>query len=259
MTTTSTLIPGISGSSSSPGGVTYTGPSNSGLNFASLAGSLVSVLAVLVLLSFVAVFVIIVVANRADPDPSGRRPQSVYFFAVSFVTIGTTILGSLVVVVALMQLIGHHSVSITNTVARAAVIGGLIAFVSAYLLSLHLRRGLDTARSDQSVANPSQRVGQSYVAAVAFVAVATLLFTTILSIYLLFALVRPAVFGSFGGSTPAFRLLVVFLYLGGVSVLVLWSHRDLIPPGLGFLGRPGSPPPPQAPPVYAPVPDMPAS
>ena len=113
MTTTSTLIPGIPGSTSSPG-LTYTGPSNSGLSFASLAGSLVSVLAVLVLLSFVAVFVIIVVANRADPDPSGRRPRSVYFFAVSFVTIGTTILGSTVVVVALVQLIGHHSGSITN-------------------------------------------------------------------------------------------------------------------------------------------------
>jgi len=47
------------------------------------------------------------------------------------------------------------------------------------------------------------------------------------------------VLGSFGGSTPNFRLLVMSIYLGGVSILVLWSHRNLVPPGLGFLGRTG--------------------
>ena len=60
----------------------------------------------------------------------------------------------------------------------------------------------------------------------------------IVSFYLLVALAGHGVFGSFGGSTSTFRLLIVFLYLGGVSLLVLWAHRDLVPPGLGFLGRP---------------------
>jgi hypothetical protein len=252
-TTVSTVISGIPAASSVPGGFSpstpaspyvsgsgFTDTSNSLQTFTSLAGTFLEVLVVVALLSFVGVFVIIVVSNRADPDPSGRRPQTVYFFAVSFVTIGTTIIGSAVVVVALVQLIGHHSGSITNTVARAAVIGGLITLVSAFLLSAHLRRGLEGARSQQPETNPSQRVGQSYVGAVAFISVSTFLLTVILSIYLLFALARPGVFGSFGGSTPIFRLLVVSIYLGGVSILVLWSHRNLVPPGLGFLGRTGS-------------------
>lgn len=249
--TAATVISGVPYPNSVPGGLSVGGSStpfptggsgmastsSSGLGLASLAGGLISVLALVILLSFVAVFVIIVVANRADPDPSGRRPQAVYCFAVSFVTIGATILGSTVVVVALVQLIGQHSGSITNSVARASVIGGLIAVISALLLSAHLRRGLEAARAPQPEANPSRRVGQSYAAAVGFVSVATLLLTAILSIYLLFALAGPGVFGSFGGSTPTIRLLIVFCYLGGVSLLVLWTHRDLVPPGLGFLGR----------------------
>jgi hypothetical protein len=249
--TASTLISGVTYPNSVPGGLSVGGPStayptggsgitstsSSGLGLASLAGSLIGVLALLILLTFVAVFVIIVVANRADPDPSGRRPQSVYYFAVSFVTIGATILGSTLVVEALVQLIGQHSGSIANSVARASVIGGLITVISAFLLSAHLRPGLEAARSPQPETNPSRRVGQSYAAAVAFISVSTLLFSAILSIYLLFALAGPGVFGSFGGSTPTIRYLIVFLYLGGVSALVLWTHRDLVPPGLGFLGR----------------------
>jgi len=255
--TTSTLIPGVTypnpvsgglsvGGAGTPfptGGSAITSSSGGGLGLASLAGGLVSVVALLILLSFVAVFVIVVVANRADPDPSGRRPQAVYCFAVSFVTIGAAILGSTLVVAALVQLVGGHSGSITDSVARAAVIGGLITVVSALLLSVHLRRGLEAARAPQPESNPSRRVGQSYAAAVAFISVATLLFTAVLSIYLVFALAGPGVFGSFGGSTPTFRLLVVFLYLGGVSALVLWTHRDLVPPGPGFLGRTAGPPP----------------
>lgn len=211
--------------------------SNSGLSFLPLAGGLISFLAILTVLAIVGVFVIIVVANRADPDPSGRRPQSVYCFAVSFVTIGTSIIGSAIVVESLAQLIGSHTNSITNVVARTSVVGGLITVVSLFLLVRHLRRGLENAHSSQFESNPSLRVGQSYVAAVAFVSVSTLLITTILSIYLVFALAGPGVFGSFGGSTPTIRALIESVYLGIVSVIVLWSHRALVTPALGFLGR----------------------
>ena len=265
--TATTLISGVTypnpvpgglsvGASSTPfptGGSGISSTSSSGLGLASVTGGLISVLALLILLTFVAVFVIIVVANRADPDPSGRRPQAVYCFAVSFVTIGAAILGSTIVVAALVQLIGQHSGSITNSVARTSVIGGLITVISAFLLSSHLRRGLEVARSPQPEMNPARRVGQSYAAAVAFIAVSTLLFTAILSIYLLFALAGPGVFGSFGGSTPTIRFLIVFLYLGGVSALVLWTHRDLVQPGLGFLGRSTGPAPGLAP---GPVPEV---
>jgi hypothetical protein len=50
---------------------------------------LISVVAVVVVPALIGFFVIAVVANRAGPDPSRRRPQRVYCFAVSFVTIQT--------------------------------------------------------------------------------------------------------------------------------------------------------------------------
>lgn len=223
----------------------------------SIAGALVVVLAVLFLLATVGVFIIVVVANRADPDPTGRRPQSVYFFAVSFVTILVSIISSAVVVGAVLQLIGSHSSSITNTVARTVVLGGLLALLSLFLLITHLRRGLVLARADAvSVANPSRRVGQSYVAAVTFVSVLLLLVTAVLAVYLVFALAGPGVFGSFGGRGPALRVLVEAVYIGGIAGVVIWTHRHLVEPGLSWFGpATGSVPPPSPPTAAFPVPE----
>lgn len=243
-------VPGGSSSSVTPAG---------SLGLSSFLGFALESLVVLILIAVVGVFVIIVVANRADPDPSGRRPQSVYLFAVSFVTITTSIIGSAVVVVAVVQLVGSHSGDITNSVARAAVVGGLITFVSFSLLVVHLRRGLVLARADTGSPNPSRRVGQSYASAVSFVAILSVLFTTVFSVYLVFSIVDSSVFGSFGGQTSAVRVFVISAYLGAVAGLVLWTHRNLVPPGLKILSRgtggvgPLAPQPTPVPPLGPPV------
>ncbi len=225
-----------------------------GLGLGTLVQALLEVLGVLILVAVVGIFVIIVVANRADPDPSGRRPQAVYYFAVSFITLATSIIGSAVVVIGLVRLVGHHSGSITNSTARTVVIGGLIALVSLFLLVTHLRRGLMLARAEDVLPSPSQRVGQSYVAAVAFVAMLTLLVTGIVIAYLIVALIGPGVFGSFGGRTASIRYLIVAAYVGLVALLVLQTHRNLLQPRLRLFpkglhtGTPQSPQPPAAPP-----------
>jgi len=205
---------------------------SSGLGLASLAGILVDVVAVLILMGVVGLLVIVVVANRADPDPSGHRPLAVYYFAVSFITITVAIIGSAAVVSAPLRLIGHHSGSLTNSMARTVVAGGLITAVSLLLLLTHLRNGLALTRGDADSAGPSRRVGQSYVSAVSFVAILALLVIIVLSIYLLFALGAPGVFGSFGGRSSVLRVLIEALYLGLLAFAVLWSHHDLVPPGL---------------------------
>jgi cytochrome b subunit of formate dehydrogenase len=90
-------------------------------------------------------------------------------------------------------------------------------------------------------------VGQSYVAAVAFVAMLTLLVTGIVIAYLIVALIGPGVFGSFGGRTATFRYLIVAAYLALVALAVLQTHRNLLHPGLRLFpkGRhTGTPPPP---------------
>jgi hypothetical protein len=225
-------IAGISTSSGTP----LVSSSSSLLPIASIV---VEILALFIGVAVIGLFIIIVVANRAEPDATGRRPQSVYFFAVSFVTLVTTIVGSIVVVFSLVDLIGHHSSPIGNAVARAVVIGGLITLLSGALLWVHLRRGVALVGAD--AASPSRRVAQSYVSGVAFLSVLILLVVGILAAYLLFALGGPGVFGSFGGRTPALRDLIDAVYVGLVAVTVLLTHRNLVTPGLQFFGRGNGP------------------
>ena len=266
-----TTIPGFMNGAGSPnfpngpgpfpsqGGASgFSSSSSSGFGLAPILGVLAEVLAIFAVLAIVGVFVIIVVANRADPDPSGRRPQSVYYFAVSFVTIGISIIGSAAVVAALVEIVGSHPSSITNSVARTVVLGGLVTLISVALLITHLRRGLVLARDDAELPNPSRRVGQSYVAAVAFLSVMALLVMTVLSVYLIFVIAGPGVFGSFGGRGTATRFLVEAVYIAAVAGVVLWTHRNLVPPGLPiFRSAPGPDDPGPAPSTTGgPPPDM---
>ncbi len=62
-----------------------------------------------------AVFVVIVVANRADPDPSGRRPLAVYLFGVSFFPTFVVLFGTFAMVLGLVQLMGSHPDVISNS------------------------------------------------------------------------------------------------------------------------------------------------
>jgi hypothetical protein len=239
--TTIPILPGNTatyGQSSTSGGLTViqSGPS--------VFSILADVLSIVAVLAFVGLFVIIIIANRADPDPTGRRPQSVYFFAVSFVTLLTSVVGSYLVVSALVQLIGHHpkyagagSHVVDDSVARTATLGALITVVSLALLIVYLRRGLELAQAATEPTSPSLRVGQSYVSGVGFLSVLVLLVTTVLAVYLLFGIVGPGVFGSFGGRLPALRYFIDAVYLGGVAVIILVTHRNLVPPGLHLLGN----------------------
>ena len=71
---------------------------------------LLSLLGLVVILTVVGVLVIVIVSNRADPDPSGRRPLSVYLFGISFVTLLTAVIGSAVVptLIANAFYLPHH-------------------------------------------------------------------------------------------------------------------------------------------------------
>jgi hypothetical protein len=224
---------GVITSGTSPGGLSVSsttgGFTDTSAGILSVAAIVVEVLAVFTVMAVVGLFIIVVVANRADPDPTGHRPQSVYYFAVSFVTLVTTIIGTIVVVFSLVQLIGNHGPGLGDATARAAVLGALIAVASGALLRTHLQRGVNLTRSEG--ADPSKRVGQSYVSAVSFLAVLILLVVTILAVYLVFALAGPGVFGSFGGRTAAGRYLIDAVYAGLVAGFVLRAHRNLVSPG----------------------------
>jgi hypothetical protein len=247
---TASTIPSLPGTSTVPslpfssgGGVSqapvYSSPSTGIFGVTSVLTILADLLAVVALLGIVGVLVIVVVANRAEPDPSGRRPQAVYFFAVSFLTIIVSVIGSTVVVSSLTRLIGSHPSPIGNSVARIVVLGGLITLVGLLLLVTHLRRGVDLAAADSAQSNPSRRVGQSYVASITFLMVFVLLVVTVLGIYLLFAIAAPGVFGSLGGRTAATRLLIDTVFLAVVAGAVILTHKSLVPPGLHWFRHNG--------------------
>ncbi|HXA31822.1 MAG TPA: hypothetical protein VNV87_06155 [Acidimicrobiales bacterium] len=216
-------------------------PASSGVGgLGSLVGVLIGLLGLVVLLAVVGVLVIVVAANRAEPDPSGRRPLSVYLFATSFIALIAAVVGSVTVVSSLVQLIGSHPGPslpgihpIGDAAARGAVLGGLITVVSVAILVVHLRQGLLFARADGE-AGPSQRVARSYVAAVAFLSVLILLAGTVMGIYLLFEIAGPGIFGGGGGRIPAVRNLIIVAYVVLVADLILYTHRDLVTPGLRF-------------------------
>jgi hypothetical protein len=234
-----TPTPSIGSSTGSAGSIV-----GSTLGFTSIAGALIELVAVVSMISLVGVIIIAVVANRADPDPTGRRPQSVYFFMVSFITITTAISGSALVVATVLGLTAHHSASAGHALTRLLLVSVLLTVFSAVLLGAHLRRGLVLARGDSSPAGPSRRVGQSYVSVVSFVAVLVLLFAAVLSIYLVFALAAPGTFGSFGGRGWSVRILIEAVYLGVVAIFVAWRHGQMLSPALTFWrGDGGSPGP----------------
>ncbi len=187
-------------------------------------------------LSLIAVVIIALVANRADPDPSGRRPQSVYFFIVSFVTITVATSASALIVGSILGLTASHPTSVGHVLIRLLVISALLTAVSLVLFTLHMRRGLLFARGE-SAAGPSRRVGQSYVSIVAFVSIMVMLVAGVFSIYLLLSLIAPGAFGSFGGRAWTLRILIEMAYLTIVATYILWIHSSMLSPGLDILGR----------------------
>src|SRR5437763_14643459 len=54
------------------------------------------------------VFVVVVVANRADPDPTGRRPALVYSLGTAFLTLFATLFATTAFVASLCRLFGSH-------------------------------------------------------------------------------------------------------------------------------------------------------
>jgi hypothetical protein len=180
----------------------------------------------------------VVVANRADPDPSGRRPFVVYLFGVAFITLWTAVLGSAVVVESVVQLIGTHQGTLGTSIhpvgdaaARGAVLGGLLLVVSGVACGYHLRRGMQITAGDLDPSSPAKRCARSYVAAVSFFSVLLLVAALTVGVYLVFELAGPGVFGG-GGHIPTLRTLLDAAYVAIAAGTVLWWHVNLAGPQL---------------------------
>jgi hypothetical protein len=213
-------------------------------HLSSLTGGFVAVIAVFIALSTLILLVpiILIVANRAEPDQRGMRPQSVYLFGMSFVTLQLTFAGSVIIVTSLISLIAPHISPLTNSVARAVVIGALFVVLAGMTLVLHLGRGIQTARGDAGETGPNLRVMRSYAAVVSFIYFIQVLIALGVAVYLVFALVAPGVFGSIGQSrrgTLATLLDLVYVMLASAYIVV--AHSAIGPSALTRRGAPAVP------------------
>jgi hypothetical protein len=199
--------------------------------------------------------IILIVANRAEPDQRGVRPLSVYLFGMSFVTLQLTFAGSVLVVTSLFSVIAPHASPVTNSVAREVVVGGIFVVLAGATLLLHLGRGIETARGDGPVTGPNLRVMHSYAGVVGFIYFLQLIFAFGVSIYLVLSLVAPGVFGSIGSTrSGTLALLLDFVYVMLASGYIVVAH-SAIGPSVLRPGRPAAPvpPPPPAPPAAQPA------
>jgi hypothetical protein len=198
----------------------------------------------------IGLFLIVVIANRADPDESGRRPMTAYFFIGAFITLWLSIVASIAVVASLINLIGSHNDSndisngggfmssgdltygtlhpIGDATARTCVLGGLVIIVAGAAYLIHRRRGLALANAGNAATSPSKRIERSYIAAVSFLCTLIWIVTAIVFTYTLFRIAAPGVFG--GGS----RITEVRGILEELSILLIIGvvfihHQDLAP------------------------------
>ncbi|NNN09029.1 MAG: hypothetical protein HKL85_07545 [Acidimicrobiaceae bacterium] len=186
-------------------------------------------------------YVIIVIANRADPDPSGKRPMAAYLFGGSFLSLWIAYMGSIIVVEALVNLMRSNAPS-TDTVARMVVVGFLMVLVGGGAHVIHRQRGLALSDSETDPSSPTKRVMRSYAAAVSFISVLIALISAMVLGYLIFQLVAPGVFGASGSRVDTLSSIIVLVYIVGVTAFVFFTHQALAPAALRLLARGSSMP-----------------
>jgi len=181
-------------------------------------------------------YVIIVIANRADPDPSGKRPMAAYLFGGSFLSLWIAYTGSIVVVEALVSLM-HSNAPNSNTVARMVAVGFLMVLVGGVTHMLHRQRGLALSDSETDPSSPTKRVMRSYVAAVSFISVFIALISAMVLGYLIFQFVAPGVFGATGSRVDTLSSIIDLVYVVGATAFVFFAHQALAPAVLRLLPR----------------------
>ena len=199
---------------------------------AGFAGGIVAFVAIFIALFSLVLLVpvILIVANRAEPDQRGQRSHSVYLFGMSFVTLQLTFAGSVVIVTSIFSVISPHVAPLTNSISRSVVIGGLLVVLFGVVLLLHLGRGIEVARGDGGVTGPNLRCMQSYAGVVSFIYLLQLIVALGVTIYLVFALIAPGVFGSLGSSrSGTLALLLDLVYVMLASGYILLAHSSLGP------------------------------
>lgn len=192
-------------------------------------------LSVLASVGSIATYIIIVVANRAEPDPTGHRTSAIYHVGVAFVALWLEIAGVVTIFATVFALIGSGSTTYFSTeihplgdsTVRGVTIGLLLAIVGGSTAISHRSKAIEIADLDAAESSPSRRVVRSYAAAVSFISVLALVVTSIALVWAILGLIAPGVYQA-GSRTVDVRLLLDEATVLAVFAWVFSTHRRLV-------------------------------
>jgi hypothetical protein len=203
-----------------------------------IVGTYVSVLVLLGVLASVGsivTYIIIVVANRAEPDPTGNRTSAIYHVGTAFIALWLEIAGVITIFVTLFALIGagnkiYFSTEVHplgDSTIRGITIGLLLSIVGGYTALTHRAKAIDLASSDVLETSPSKRVVRSYAAVVSFICVIVVVITLLAFVWSVLGLIAPGVYRT-GARTDDLRMLLDESTVLAVFGWVFSTHRHLV-------------------------------
>jgi hypothetical protein len=150
------------------------------------------------------ILAIVATSGRWEADPGGRRPYAIYLELTSFVSLFAVLFASGFLLSAIVQLaLPEHAASDPfgaafdpdKDHAREALLAGIIALASAAVFLFHRWRLRELEAEPGFVEGPARRSYQSYLYAVCFVAVVTLLVAGAGALYGLARVIVPGTTG----------------------------------------------------------------
>lgn len=203
-----------------------------------VVGTYVSALALLIglaSLGSIVTYIIIVVANRAEPDPTGKRTSAIYHVGAAFVALWLEVAGVITIFVTVFALIGagdrtYYSPEVHplgDSTVRGLTIGLLLSIIGGYTALTHRARAIELAESDPAESSPSRRVLRSYAAAVSFIGVLVVVVSLVALVWAVLGLIAPGVYQA-GSRTGEVRLLLDEATVLAVFAWVFSTHRRLL-------------------------------
>lgn len=150
------------------------------------------------------ILAIVASSGRWEADPGGRRPYAIYLELTSFLSLFAAVFASGFLLSAIVQLVlPEHASSDAfagafgpdKDHARQALLAGLIALASALVFLFHRRKLRELEAEPGFAEGPVRRSYQSYLYAVCFVGVVTLLSAGAGALYGLARLIVPGTTG----------------------------------------------------------------
>jgi hypothetical protein len=183
----------------------------------------------------VVTYIIIVVANRAEPDPTGKRTSTIYHAGTAFLTLWLEIAGAITIFATLFGLIGAGGVRyfttekhpLSDATIRGVTIGLLLFLAGGFVSHSQRRKAVEMAESDPNEASPSKRIVRSYAAVVSFVCVIVIVVVGLAAVWAVLGLVAPGVYEA-ASRTSDVRILLDEATVLAVFAWVFSTHRRLV-------------------------------